>query len=373
MDALDFDLIPIPAEREAPTNGWRPPAEIRMISADDHNQEMEHLFEERLPARFKDRAPKVWRDKATGLWHTEIFGRSYDTPGVGTIGDSLPGYWDPDERVRYMTAEGIEGSVLYHGQLQVLNAIMGEDPELYAACMEAYNEWLADYTRPHADKLVGVAMLPSFLKPETARDQMQKIEQLGFRSVQMPSYPKGVRYNSREMDPLWSAIVESGIPLSFHVTALREFSGWGSLGANISRNLSPFRPLLGQLIFSGVFERHPDLRVVFAEGGIAWVADALYSMDKICRAYYTVLKPQLPHLPSFYWKRQCLATFMDDRIGVQLIDRIGEDNVMWSLDFPHPEGVFGFAGDIAKGIYDTIGHDRAKKVLGGTAARLYRL
>jgi len=373
MDSLEFDLIPVPIQRKVPIDSWRPPADIRMISADDHNLEMDHLYEERLPSKFQDRAPKFWRDGKTGLVHMEYKGRSFDPPGIGTIGHECPGFWDREERLRCMDSERIEGSVLYHGQLQSLNAIIGEDPELYAACMDVYNEWLIEYTRPAGNRLVGVAMLPAFLNPDSARDQMQKIKQLGYKSVQMPSYPRGVRYNSREMDPVWRAIVESGIPLSFHVTAYQEFHGYGSLGANLNRNLSPFRPLLGQLIFSGVFERHPDLKVVFAEGGIAWVGDALYSMDRISRAYYTILKPQLPHLPSFYWKRQCLATFMDDPIGLDLMDRIGADNVMWSLDFPHPESVYGFAGEVAKSIYDKLGHDNAKKVLGGNAATLYRL
>src|SRR5438093_1184272 len=109
--------------------------------------------------------------------------------------------------------------------------------------MDVYNEWLAEHTKPAKERLVGVAMLPSFLEPETARDQVQKIKGLGFKTMQMPSYPRGIRYNSREMDPVWEAMVESGLPLSFHVTAFMEFSGYGSLGANVSRNMSPFRPL----------------------------------------------------------------------------------------------------------------------------------
>lgn len=372
MDALEFALIPQPGERVVSKDSWRPPAGVRMISADDHNQEVPHLWEERLPAKFQSRAPKTWIDEK-GIWNTEIFGKSFNTPGVDAIGTNTPGYWDLEQKLKEMDAEGIEASVMYHGQLQVLNAIMGEDPELYIACMQVYNEWLSEYTAPYRDRLVGVAMLPAFLKPEIARDQMQMIKQLGFKSVQMPSYPKGVRYNSRELDPVWEAVVESGIPLSFHVTAIREFSGWGSLGANLTRNLSPFRPLFGQLMFSGVFERHPELKVVFAEGGATWVADALYAMDGICRSYYPALKPKLSHLPSYYWKRQCYATFMDDPIAMQLIDRLGADNVMWSLDYPHAEGVHGFAGDVAKSIYDTIGHDKAAKVLGGNAAKLYDL
>lgn len=369
----EFNLIAAPAQRVVPADSWRPPADIRLISADDHLLEMDHLFEERLPEKFKANAPKLWRDKATGHVHVEYKGRSFDPPGVGTIGHECAGFWDRDERLKAMDSEGIEVSVLYHGQLQALNAIIGDDPDLYTACMDVYNEWAIDYANKAGGRLVATAMLPSFLKPETAHDQMQKLKQLGYKSVQMPSYPAKTRYNSREMDPIWAAVVEAGIPLSFHVTAQQQFFGWGALGANVARNMSPFRPLYGQLIFSGLFDRYPDITIVFAEGGIAWVADAIYNFDKIFRAYYSILKPKLEHLPSHYWYKNCLATFMDDRVGIEQMHRIGADNVMWSIDYPHPESVYGEAGSVAKDVYETLGHEAAKKVLGGNAARLYKL
>lgn len=370
---IDYDLIPPPAERIVPKDAWRPPADIRLISADDHILEMDHLFEERLPEKFKADAPKVWRDKETKHVHVQYKGRSFDPPGVGTIGHECEGFWDLDARMAAMDSEGIEASVLYHGQLQSLNAIIKEAPELYVACMDVYNEWLIEHVRRAGNRFVPTALLPSFLNPETARDQMQKIKELGYKTVQMPSYPSGVRYNSRELDPLWSAIVDSGLPLSFHVTAQAQFSGWGALGANAGKNMSPFRPLFGQLVFSGLFDRHPGLTVVFAEGGIAWVADALSNLDKLTRSYYSILKPKLEHLPSYYWKNNCLATFMDDPVGVEQMHRIGADNAMWSVDYPHPESVYGECGSVTKFIYDSLGHDDAKKVLGGNAARLYKL
>jgi predicted TIM-barrel fold metal-dependent hydrolase len=371
MDAAEFDLIPVPLERRVAADAWRPPSDIVMVSADDHLLEMDHLFEERLPAPFQARAPKLWRDHATNHVHVVIGDKSFDPPGIGTIGHECPGFWDAGERLKAMDSEDIRASLLYHGQLQALNSIIGSDPELYVACVDVYNEWLAEYTKPAKDRLFGVAMLPSFVKPETARDQVQKIKGLGFRTMQMPSYPRGIRYNSREMDPIWAALVEADLPLSFHVTAFLEFSGYGSLGANVSRNMSPFRPLLGQLIFSGVFDRFPDLKVVFAEGGIAWAADAVAGMDRVFRSYYTILKPKLEHLPSHYWKNNCLATFMDDPVGIELINWIGVDNVMWSIDYPHPESCYGYAGDVAKSVYDALGHEGAKKVLGGNALKLY--
>lgn len=373
MESVDFDLIPIPIDRKVPADSWRPPADIRMISADDHALEADHLWEERPPPKFKDRAPQFWRDAETGHLHMKVKGRDLVAPGVGGIAFECPGFWDIDERLHAMDSEGIEGSVIYHGQLQALNAIFGEDPELYVACMDVYNQWLSEYTRPAGKRLAGVAMLTSFLNPETARDQMQKIKQLGYRAVMMPSYPRGIRYNSREMDPVWTAIEKSGLPLSFHISAVQEFFGYGSMGANYTRNMSPFRPHLAQLIFSAVLERHPKLTVAFVEGGISWVAGALADMDKIFRSCHTMLRPRLPQMPSYYWKRQCLASFMEDQVGIELIDRIGADNVMWSLDYPHPESVYGYAGSVAKDIYNAVGHEKAKKILGGNAARLYGL
>lgn len=364
-----WELIPNPVDRKVPSPSWRPPADVRMISADDHNMEAENLWEERLPAKYRDRAPKHYRD-ADGVWHMEIDGRSLDVPGgLSSISESHPGFTDVKERLKLMDAEGVDATILFHGRLQSLNAI--QDKELWAACIDVYNEWLAEYCKVAPKRLIGVPVLPTFYKPEQSRDYVQKLKGLGFKAMQMPSYPKGVRYNSMSMEPVWSAIEEAGIPLSFHVGAILEFAGNGSMGANLTRNLSPFRPLLGQLMFAGIFERHPALKVVFTEGGAGWVAQTLWDMDMISREYYAGLNPKLAQLPSYYWRRQCYATFMSDPVALRCIDMIGEDNIMWSLDFPHAEGCHGYAGSVAREIYETIGHDKAKKVLGGNAAKVW--
>jgi predicted TIM-barrel fold metal-dependent hydrolase len=365
---MKFETIPFPKDRLVPSPSWKPPHDIRLISADDHTMEVENLWENKLPAKWKDRAPKHWRD-ASG-WHMEIGGRSLDVPGLNQeLTEGCEGLWNRDARIEHMDAEGIDASLLFHGRFQALNSL--QDDELYTACAEVYNESLAEYCQPVANRLIGVAVLPSFRSPKTARSQLERIKRLGFKAVQMPSFPRGIRYNSMEMEPLWEALEESGIPLSFHVTAVLEFTGNGSTGANLTRNLAPFRPLLGQLTFAGIFERHPNLQVVFTEGGIGWVAQTLFDMDQVCRTYYSELKPKLTELPSFYWRRQCHATFMNDPPGLANLEFIGVDNALWSVDFPHPEGINGFAGEVAKSVYETVGHDDARKILGGNAAKIW--
>jgi len=369
--AIEELLRPIPPERTVPQEKWMPPSGVRIISTDDHNLEALHLWEERLPAKWQGRAPKLYRDEQ-GILRFEAEGRSLIPRGVDEgVSSGLPGYWDLDEKIASMDAEGIDISFLFHGVTQGLNTL--EDKDLYWACIDAYNEWLISYVGAHRDRLVPIAILPAFLKPEAARDYVAKIQQLGYKALQMPAFPRGVRYNSRSMDPLWSAIEDSGIPLMFHVGPYVEFVGNGSVGANITRNLAPYRGLLGALTFSGVFDRHPELKVVFCEGGATWVAQAIADMDYVVKTYHTELKPKLGLMPSEYWYRQCYASFIADAAALRLVDIIGEDNIMWGADYPHAEGTWGYTNEMLQGMYQQLGRTAGAKFLSGNAAKLWKL
>jgi len=77
--------------------------------------------------------------------------------------------------------------------------------------------------------------------------------------------------------------------------------------------------------------------------------------------------------PSEYWHRQCYATYQSDRIGIKMIDELGEDNVMWGSDFPHPDGVWPDSTEV---IEKELGHLPAKtrrKIVCENAGRLYGL
>ncbi|HEY6869892.1 MAG TPA: amidohydrolase family protein [Novosphingobium sp.] len=369
MKLLDQDL-PLPIHRPVPMNSWRPPAGVRIISSDDHNMEMNHLFEERLPAKWKDKAPVFYCEDGHVVFQAE--GRDLLPKGLDVeINLGREGQFDLDKKIKEMDAENVSACLVFHGMFQALNSL--QDKELYWACVDVYNEWLAEYLKPHADRMAGVAILPAFLRPEAARDYMQKLKDLGYRAVQMPREPKGIRWNSKDMFPVWAAIEESGMPLSFHAGAYPYFVGNGATGANLTANLCPYRNLLGALVFSGALDRHPALKVVFHEGGGTWVAQTLTDMDYIVRTFGTQLRPKLGLMPSEYWYRQCHVSFMVDPIALRLVDVLGEDNIMWCADYPHPEGTFGFTGELLKANYEQLGPVAGAKFIGGNAARLWGL
>lgn len=362
--------IPWPSVRVSPEISWRPPTGTRVISADDHVVEPEHLWEDRLPAVDRDRAPKFWRDSMG--YHLMVDDRSFDTPGLNSLlVEGREGFHNFDLRLQDMDAEGLDVSFVFPQKAMALFSM--QDKELMVRCFDIYNEWLSQWCAQAPDRLYGIGILPTIFQPEATRDYIQKLKHLGFRAMEIPSSPRNVFYNSSGMAPLWDAVEESGIPLSFHIGEFPDWKGAGALGTYLTSTFQPFRKLWALLTFSGVLERHPEMNVIFTEGGISWVPSAIYDADKTYRQFETEMRPKLAELPSFYWHRQCYAAFIDDPSGIKLIDDIGADKVLWSADYPHPESSLGESRELVKSFFDDLGEEKAKLVVGGNAARLYKL
>lgn len=374
MDGFDGQIktIPWPNKREVLDEGWRPPAGTRVISVDDHGMEEMHLWENRLKGADKDRAPKLWRGE-DDRFHMEVDGMSYDVPGLDSqMGEGREGMWNREARLADMDAEGIDSSLFFHSR--AMSLVRMEDKAFFTRCMDAYNEWLAEYCALAPNRLVGVGILPTIYDPEASHDYMQKLKALGVKAIEIPSAPKNVPYNSSKMEPLWTAIEESGIPVMFHIGAYLEFRGAGATGANLTKNLGPYRPLWSLLAFSGILERHPGLKVVFCEGGFGWVPWTLQDADRVYQLYESDLKPKLAKLPSYYFRRQCYAAIMQDDVGLKLAGEYGlTDNLLFSVDYPHAESVFGNTRQEIKKIFDVLGPENATKVVGGNAAKLWNI
>jgi predicted TIM-barrel fold metal-dependent hydrolase len=361
---------PWPVDRRIPDTTWRPPTGTVVISADDHLMEPD-LWVERLPTADRDRAPRIHRDEAG--FHLTIAGKSFDQPGFNSlVVEGRPGMADLDARLADMDAEAVDGSFLCAGRVMGLFTQI-DDKDFVVRCFDAYNEWLAELQAQAPNRIFGVAVLPTIYRPETTAAYCRRLADLGFVAMQLPSHPRDVRYNASAMEPLWDAIEESGIPVSFHIGASGTQRGAGALGTSVTAALQPFRELWCLLTFSGILERHPGMKVVFTEGGISWVPSALFDADKQYKAYATEVRPKLRELPSYFWHRQCYATFMNDPAGLRLTDLIGYDHMLWSVDYPHPEGNLGENVDVMRSIFQRLAEHEARAVVGGNAAKVWGL
>jgi len=359
-----------PRERAIPPQGEPLPAGTVVVSADSHIMETCDLWKERLPARFKDRAPRLWYDDE-GFSHLEAEGRNLDVPGLNTmLVEGRPGMQLVEERIKDLDAEGVDKDVIF--PQRTLSLVGLQDLELRDACMKAYNEWLSDYCKAYPDRLYGVGIL-NWWDPDAAKDNLQELKALGFKAMEIPSSPPGVFYNSRSMEPLWDAIEESGYPISFHIGENIQTRGLGALGTFQMQSFSPFRRLFGLMVFSGILERHPRMKVIFTEGGAHWVPAALFDADRIYRDFESEMNPKLAQMPSYYWWQNCYVTFQEDPIGMELLHHIGAHKVLWASDYPHPESTLGYSAAAVRDIIATTGEEAGKRIVGGNAVEIWGL
>ena len=95
------------------------------------------------------------------------------------------------------------------------------------------------------------------------------------------------------------------------------------------------------MVFGGVFDRHPDLKVVIAENGVQWLPSLIRDMEQFFDAHGGAADPfvALKMRPSEYFDRHVfLGGSLMKRYEAEMRDEIGVDRLMWGADYPHLEG-----------------------------------
>jgi predicted TIM-barrel fold metal-dependent hydrolase len=365
-----------------------------VIDADGHVCEPADLWTTRLPARLRERGIRLrWNDETgfdeayvedrlitdRGLVGLGNAGTSFADLGQGTHYESIsPAGFDPRARLQVLDAEGIDAAVLYPGLGLSLGAI--EDPELASASCAVYNDWISEYCAADRARLIGVAALPLQDPAAAAAEARRAVGRLGLRAAfARPNPPGGVPLHDARFTPVWSALEELGIPLAFHPAGLWDMPGTSQAMAHL---MAPgtHHPLilffddymtLANLVYAGVLERHPALRVAVLECGGGWIAHWMDRLDEFTKSYAW----QLGHLslkPSEYVLRQVFVSFdPGERTAGALTQFIGTDNMVWASDFPHSDATYpGVVDELREHTRDAGAEARAK-LFGLNALRLY--
>ena len=366
----------------------------RIISSDSHVIEPEDLWTSRMPSKFKERAPHIVSQEDADWWHCD--GQKVMSLGIGSQAglrfeapeelrnerryeEVRPGGYIPDEHVKDMDVDGVDVGIIYPSVGFIMYSMV-PDTELLTSIFSAYNDWVGEFCGAHPKRLKGIAML-NVDDPQVAVKELKRCTNLGFTGAMIPSYPQNARrYHLPEYEPLWAAAEDLQMPLSLHVVTYRPNPG-ESLGMDetpswISNVEHWVRMSLGDMILSGVFERHPKLRVGSVENELSWAPHFLNRIDYT----YTqrALKPSWHRfnedmLPSDYFHRNVFMSFQQDALGVQLRDIIGVDNLMWGSDYPHQDSTFPKSQEILAEILAECNEEERSQIVGGNAARVYRL
>ena len=369
-----------------------------VVDADGHVCEPPHLWTAGLPAKHRERALRLRWNEATGYdeaWVEDWCITDRGLVGLGNAGTSFealgkgrryvdgnPAGFSARERLRVLDAEGIDVAVLYGGLALSLPAI--HDPELAVASCRVYNDWIAEFCRVDPRRLAGVAALPLQDPQAAAREARRAVTELRLRGVfcrPNPLNPDARLLHDPAHEPVWDELEQLGIPLTFHPAGLWDMPG-------TSRAMHQFMApgthhavilffdnymTLANLVFAGVLERHPGLKVAVLECGGGWIAHWMDRLDEFTESYGW----QLGHLqlkPSEYFLRQGYISFdPGERTMGALSPFIGTQSMIWASDFPHSDAKYpGVVRELREHSADLPAEARAN-LLGRNAMRLYGL
>jgi len=364
-----------------------------ILSSDSHVFEPPDLWTTRIDAAFRDRAPRMERrDGAdqlvveadqvlSGIGLISNAGARFEAPetisGQGRFEDVHRGGYDAEQHLKDMELDGVAGEVLYPSQ--GLFYFRVADSALMSAIFRAYNDWLAEFCRTDPSRLKGIAMVNLDDVPDGIRE-LERAARLGLAGAMITEYPlEHRRYDQPEYERFWAAAEALEMPLSLHTATRRQGkirgAGEKTLRDASSRSTKAFYPALSlcDMIFSGVFERHPRLTMAIVEFELSWAPHVLASMDYTYRertgeAIYR-FKDGLR--PSDFFHRNVVLSFQEDAVGIRLRDLIGVDNMMWGSDYPHSESTFPQSRRILAEILAGVPDAEQAKIVGGNTARVY--
>ncbi len=334
-------------------------AEI-LVSSDSHIIEPVDLWTSRLPAKFKDNAP----------YYPEERDASMDKPG---------GH-DPNERLKEMVTDGVSAEVLY--PTLGLKTFALEDPALQEATFQVYNDWIAEYCQVSLDRLVGVPMI-SMYNIDNAVKELERCAKLGLKGALIWQSPHpDLPFTSEHYDPFWAAAQDLEMPVSIHILTGFNYSinllhrtGLDVYRTSVNEKLNEAMNTLFYIVFSGVLERFPKLKIVLVENEIGWIPFVVSQWDK----YYQrpnqrkKMPLTLSMLPSEYMDRQVFATFFNDPPGGYMLGYWGEDNCMWSNDYPHPNSTWPHSREVIARDLSHLSPEARAKIVRETVVKLYGL
>jgi predicted TIM-barrel fold metal-dependent hydrolase len=371
---------------------------LMLVSADGHAGPPVAEYRPYVDAALRDEfedfvvAREEWRrerNRATGLAEDAelvhaLFGAEMVDLYLGqeaVASGGCSGVWDSERRNLELEREGIVGEVLFP-DFQNSNEppwgaafpYPGTDPRLRLAGARIFNRWLADFCRRLPGRRAGVAIVQPH-DIDTAVAEVRWVKDAGLASIMLPTGDNDLlSYHDPYYDPLWAACVDAGLPVTFHSGGIPWF-GYGSEAMWIAKNELMWwgRRPLHQIIFGGVFERFPDLRVAFTELGADWIPSSLERFDEqYVSPFERGITEILRKSPTEYWHSNCYvgASFMS-RAECEVRDDLGVDRMMWGADYPHIEGTWPYSLRALREAVNGCTEQEVRLIVGETAAEVY--
>ena len=386
-----------------------------IVSVDDHVIEPPGVWQDRLPSRYKDVGPRIIKE-SDGQEYWVYEDKKTVTGGLGAVAgrrkeditvdgypysEMRPGCYDPVARLADMDEAGILASLNFPSIPRFCGQLFWEakDKDLALLCVRAYNDWMIDeWCATAPGRYIPLTIIPLW-DPQLAVEEIERTAAKGshsfcfsenFEPLGLPTIHDPGRY----WDPVIAAANDTGQVLSIHIgssSTMYKVSSNSPFMANMS--MGAIRPAGCMLswIFSGLFQRYPDIKIALSEGSIGWIPWFLERSQQVLETQkHWVAKGQQyqgsaegAHAINvdtdvfkinIYedYRNHFYGCFIDDQTGLHMLDVIGEDNVMIETDYPHSDTTWPHSIKLAHERLAGLDPEVQYKILRGNAERLYR-
>ncbi len=364
----------------------------RVVDTDCHQMEPAGIWQEFIEPRFRDAAPrraKVGNRETmvveNGPLTCEEGKYPFNSPeflaalarGMQRFERTRKAAFDARSRLQDMDDEGVDVQILYP---TVGGQLLGKsfaDGELLAACCRAYNDWSAGYCAESPERLRWAAMLP-LQEPKLAADEARRTAGNGAVSFYVrPNPTAGRNLYHPDYFPLWETIQELERPICLHDSGSPHLPSYGDrMETHTSGHIiaHPFEAMVAMmsLIWYGVLERFPALTVVHVEADAGWLPYWLQRMEQHWEFSGNAEHPDLKLRPTEYFRRQVfVAARGDERTLPSAVDLVGDENLLFNTDYPHPDGTWPWG--IARLLEQPIPDESKRRILWDNAARAFHL
>lgn len=371
---------------------------MKIVDGDSHFIEPLDLYPRYIDTAFRARAMRVEKDAASGalgllvdnqplnvgspieeMLSTVVgYGQKESGSLMGEFDRSLYTHADwqnMDKRLQFMDAEGIDFQVLYP-TLGLLWEGQVHDARLAAALCRAYNTWAFERCAGYLDRLLPVAHI-SLRDPDLAGQEIRRVATLGARAIMVGSAPvHGKSFGHPDYDPVWAVAEDLGVAVGIHPTANNEYLGsaWyrkrypGFMFISMNVVQDP-RMSLTTMIYDGVFERFPKLRVATVEAMGSWVGEWIERFDyryQYMRHTSQMKRPIREYLARNIW----INADPSERLLPAVVEFVGDDRFFVGSDYPHAEG---FIDPVAtmRTLLSDLPTESVDRIVGSNAVAFY--
>jgi len=383
--------------------------DVQVVDADSHWTPTHDLWTKRAPAGYKDKVLHVEVIDGKQMWvmDGEVLN---EVRGGGVVDndnnkypfmESMPiwgneevhhGAWDTKVRLQVMDDCGIHNQVMFPNSIGLGGQDLGtsKDEMVRRLCVEIYNDTAVDLFTSTNHRLMPMPIMPAW-DIDLCVKEAERMAKADMRGVNMTTDPQDLGapdLASRKWDPFWEACEALQLPVHFHIgasiTAMNFFGQyfWPSQDEYVKPAIGGSMLFIGNArvlintVYAGIFDRFPKLRMVSVESGIGWIPFMLETMDYELSENAPAQMKALKRKPSEYFKEHWHATFWFERSQGNLqwmVDTVGEDNILFSTDFPHPTCLYPAPLEAIRDGLEGVRDSSRRKILGENAAKLYRL